>query len=487
MERMKLATGTCRAVTDWRNYGLATGSRDLLVLQRDRSYTRELVESLGADGWKPHICTDRGDAIRQLKLKDIYVGLVLIASDFSEAEQNELLDVIGQSPATEWIAIVDPVFVDAVEHAAFLSGFFFDFHTAPIDHTRLSFSLGHAYGAAKLAEAGRREFRVSVHAKFGLIGSSRAMLRVFSDMEKIARSDEPVIIGGETGTGKELIARAIHGASRRAAKPFVVVNCGAIPDTLVQSELFGHSKGAFTGASDARIGYLEAASGGTLFLDGIEDLSHLGQVSLLRFLQEKRVTRLAARDSVPVDVRVIASASPELPHSVAQGTVREDLFYRLNVLQIDAPPLRDRGADAVELAEFVIDRFNRERRRDVKRLSRKAIDRLLDYPWPGNVRELMSCVNRAAVLSNARLITPDDLGLPGVVKFTGRTLREIKSHAVEQALIWALTETKNISSAARQLGVSRVTLYRLMEKHSIRVPSLQQAAEAGELPAAREA
>lgn len=473
MENIKFATGKCRAVMDWRNYGLAAGTRELVVLQRDRSMTRGFLETLRQDGWVPHVFADRGDAVRLLKLKNIYVGLVLMGNDFGETEQNEFLDIMGQSPATEWIAVVDPAMVNAVEHAAFLSDFFFDFHTAPIDVRRLEYSLGHAYGAAKLHEAGRREFRISVNQKYGLVGSSRAMARVFADMEKISRSDEPVIIHGETGTGKELIARAIHGASRCAGKPFVTVNCGAIPDSLFQSELFGHNKGAFTGASDSRAGYLESASGGTVFFDGIEDLSPLGQVSLLRFLQEKTVTRLAGKEAIPVDVRIIASASPALRQSVAQGSVREDLYYRLNVLEIDLPPLRDRGADSVEIAEWIVTRFNREKQRNVKRLSKKAIDRIMTYPWPGNVRELLGCINRAVVLSSARLITPEDLGLPGVVKFTGKTLREIKSNAVEQALIWALTETKNVSSAARQLGVSRVTLYRLMEKHSIRAPSAQ--------------
>lgn len=168
---------------------------------------------------------------------------------------------MGQNPTTEWVAVVDPEAVDAVAHAAFLRDFFFDFHSVPVEMGRLGVTLGHAYGAARLAEAGRRKFRQATRQKFGVIGSSRAMNRVFADMEKISRSDEPVIITGETGTGKELIARAMHGQSKRAGKPFVAVNCGAIPDALVQSELFGHCKGAFTGAVDTRIGYLESAAG----------------------------------------------------------------------------------------------------------------------------------------------------------------------------------------------------------------------------------
>lgn len=430
------------------------------------------MENLRGEGWNPYVFTDTKDAARLLKLKHIHVGLVFIDAAFGETARNEFLEVASQNPAAEWIAVLDPTAVNAVEHADFLRDVCFDFHTAPLELNRLGFALGHAFGAARLNEARQREFRQTAERRFGLVGSSGVMRRVLADLEKISRSDEPVILTGETGTGKELTARAIHSQSRRGAQPFVAVNCGAIPDSLVQSELFGHLKGAFTGAGENRIGYLEAAQGGTLFLDGIEDLSPLGQVTLLRFLQEKRITRLGGKDSLALDVRIIASAHPTLTANVTRGAVRQDLFYRLNVLQLDLPPLRERGTDAAEIAESVVERHNRERRKDAKRLDKNAIDRILNYPWPGNVRELVACVNRAAVLANGRLITVADLGLPSKTRYTGKSLREIKSNAVEQALIWALTETKNISSAARRLGVSRVTLYRLMEKHSIRAPGL---------------
>lgn len=302
------------------------------------------------------------------------------------------------------------------------------------------------------------------------------MSLVYDNMQKISRSDEPIIISGETGTGKEVIARAIHGLSPRAERPFVAVSCGAIPETLVQSEFFGHSKGAFTGAVEERIGHFEAAAGGTVFLDEIENLSPLGQVSLLRFLQEKELTPLGSKESRPVDVRIIASAGPNLREAVAAGTIREDLFYRLNVLQIDVPALRHRDTDAAQIAEYFVTRFNQGKRRNAKRLSKKAISAILDYSWPGNVRELMSCVNRAAILSSGRLITEADLGLSRSARFSGRTLREIKAQAVEQAVTSALAESKSITSAARRLGVSRVTLYRLMEKHSITAPGVEQVA-----------
>lgn len=474
MERTALATPVgCTPVSrkEWKSPDLPAGQRDLVILQPAESLPRRLVDALESHGWVLHLFSARKELQRFLQTRDVFVGLVALGADFGDAEQQAMLELLGQSPATEWIAVVEPEVVNAMEQPGFIRDFFFDFHTAPVDLNRLLFSLGHAYGAARLGDIGHREFRTEANQKFGLVGSSRAMSRVFADMEKISRSDEPVIIIGETGTGKELVARAVHGQSARAGQPFVTVNCGAIPESLIQSELFGHAKGAFTGAGDARMGYLEAAAGGTLFLDGIEDLSPLGQVSLLRFLQEKTVTRVGGKDSIPVDVRIIASAKPSLKDSITRGRVREDLFYRLNVLQIDVPPLRNRGKDAVEIAEYVIGRFNLERRRETRCLARKAMDRILEYSWPGNVRELISCINRAAILSAGRLITVADLGLPSAAKANGKTLREVKSNAVEQALLGALRETRSVSSAARQLGVSRVTLYRLMEKHAIRTPA----------------
>ncbi len=473
MERMTLMTRKYRAATDWRNYEISTGQRDLVLFQTDPLIPKEFLEDLKSKGWNAVVFSDRREVQKLFKFKNIYIGIIVLGANFTEEARYEFMEIMNQSFLTEWIAIIDPNLINAVEHAAFLREFFFDFHTVPVDIGRLAFSLGHAYGMAKLGEAGRREFRAAIRQKFGLIGSSVIMSRLFADMEKISNSDEPVVITGEAGTGRELVARAIHGQSKRASQPFVVVNCGAISDASIQNELFGYSQDTFAGAVDTRIGRLEAAKGGTLFLDCIEDLSPLGQVTLLRFLQEKAVIR-GGKEVVPVDVRIMASASPSLTSSVARGVVREDLYYRLNVLQVEVPPLRERGTDAVEIAEQVLDQFNQDRKKDVKRLARSAIDRILNYPWPGNVRELIASVNRAAVLASGRLITVADLGLPGVVNFTGKTLREIKSNAVEQALIRVLTETKSISSAARQLGVSRVTLYRLMEKHAIRTAGLEQ-------------
>jgi DNA-binding NtrC family response regulator len=478
VDRMTHSDETPRPASDWRNFGQPAALRDMVLLQPGLAFSRQLLEAFRKEGWNPCVATNRQEAQRLLRLKRIHAGVVLIGAPIDATAQTELAEVMAESPGTEWIAIVDTDCVDLTAMASFLRDFFYDFHTAPIDMERLAYTLGHAYGAARLGEVAHSGVRKDVHSRYGLIGSHPLMQQVFSDIEKISRCDESVFITGETGTGKELVARAIHGRSERALQPFVAVNCGAIPDTLVQSELFGYVKGAFTGAVESRIGHLQAADGGTVFLDGIEDLSPLGQVSLLRFLQDRAVTPVGGKDSLPVNVRVMASAGPSYKAALAQGSIRQDLFYRLNVLQIDVPPLRDRGEDAVEIAHDVIDRFNRQRKTEVRRLGRSALERIREYPWPGNVRELVASVNRAAMLADGRQIGPADLGLPGTAKYKGRTLREIKSRAVEQALISALTETRNISSAARYLGVSRVTLYRLMDKHAIRTPAMAENEEA---------
>jgi len=294
---------------------------------------------------------------------------------------------------------------------------------------------------------------------------------VFSTITKVAASDVPVLIRGESGTGKELVAMAIHNLSRRKAGPFAAINCGAIPETLLESELFGHEKGSFTGATAQRRGKLEYAKGGTLFLDEIGDLMPELQVKILRFLQEKVIERVGGRESIPVDSRVIAATHRDLDASVKDGKFREDLYFRLAVVTISLPPLRERGNDVIEIAEQLITAFSGEMKIPPKKFTKHALAAMKAHDWPGNVREVQNRVKRGLVLSDGPFIGPAELELaaPELPDEPDRvTLREAKETVERELIAKALEENKgNISKTARALGVSRPTLYELMTRYGL--------------------
>jgi transcriptional regulator with PAS, ATPase and Fis domain len=270
-----------------------------------------------------------------------------------------------------------------------------------------------------------------------------------------------------------LVAQAVHTHSPRRKGPFVPINCGAIPASLIQSELFGYERGAFTGAAREKRGLIEAAQGGSIFLDEIGDLPMELQANLLRFLQEKTIYRLGSTHSIAVDVRVIAASHINLAQAVQRGAFREDLYYRLNVLALDVPPLRDRKEDLLPLADHFFHTFSAERAPRVKGFSSRAGQAIRDYDWPGNVRELINRVRRAMVMAEGRLILPGDLGLDAARAPNGAAqLDEARIRAERDAIDASLTRAgRNITLAARDLGVSRMTLYRLLAKHGIPAPS----------------
>lgn len=302
-----------------------------------------------------------------------------------------------------------------------------------------------------------------------MVGTGPAMLDVFKTIRKVAAVDVPVLIRGESGTGKELTARAIHERSARARGAFIAVNCGALPSELVQSELFGHEKGSFTGATQRHVGHVEAAAGGTLLLDEIGDLPLSLQVHLLRFLETGRIQRLGGSEEIAVDVRILAATHVPLERAIEAGEFREDLYHRLNVVSLHLPPLREHAEDIEVLARFFFERFAAERAAHVRGISTVAMQRMLQYDWPGNVRELINRMRRATVMCEGRLISPGDLDLDAFDPASEPvTLEAARTQAECERIRAALTHNRNcITAAARELGVSRVTLYRLIDKYDI--------------------
>ncbi|MGD8312452.1 MAG: sigma-54 dependent transcriptional regulator [Gammaproteobacteria bacterium] len=426
------------------------------------------LAALNIDGWDIHPVDSEDRARHFIHRHDVRVGLAYIDNRFNRQQLDQISRTLSSHEAIRWIALLsrpctqrDPVCDLIARHC-------YDYHTLPCDAGKLLLTLGHAWGMAGMQRA-RDHSRPEQDGDCGMIGNSKPMQRLYREIHKAAGSDAPVLLVGESGTGKELTAHAIHTLSRRSEKPYVAVNCAALPESLIQSELFGHEKGAFTGASQRRIGHLEAADGGSIFLDEISDMPLDLQVNLLRFLEIKMIERLGSTSEISVNARIIAATHTDLEGAVQHGLFREDLYYRLNVLQIRIPSLRERGADIELLADHVLHQYADDNANGVRGFSQAALQAMLRYRWPGNVRELINRVRRAMVMSERKLIAPADLGLDGGDDWRfPETLQESRIDASRKTIESALQRTRNnISQAARDLGVSRTTVYRLMEKFSI--------------------
>ena len=435
-------------------------SRRLLIVDPCDDCHR-LLPGLRNVGWDVDSCTLAAASEQRCD-----VGLLRLQPSHLQ-HPDAVKDLISRS-GTEWIAVLSAEELRAQNVGDFVCEWFFDFHTLPFDVSRVQVTLGRAFGMARLRGKGTVHVEESGHE---LLGDSYPIRELRKLLSKLAPTESPVLIRGESGTGKELVARTLHRQSLRRDNPFVAINCGAIPEHLIQSELFGHEKGAFTGAHQRKVGRIEAANTGTLFLDEIGDLPLELQANLLRFLQEKHIERVGGSQPIPVDVRVLAATHVDLESAITRGRFREDLYYRLNVLQVVTAPLRDRHGDLSMLANHFSHFYSQETGRRPRSFSEDALAAMGRHDWPGNVRELANRVRRGLVLAEGRQIEAQDLGLHGLaleVVPIG-TLEDYKQRAERQALCDVLNRhSDNLSVAARVLGVSRPTFYRLLHKHQIR-------------------
>ena len=346
-----------------------------------------------------------------------------------------------------------------------------DFYQKPLDADILTFVVNRAFRLAELERENRDLARQRNGTSIkGIVAASPQMLAICRTLEKVAPTDVTTLITGETGTGKELLARAIHDLSPRSSKPFAAINCAAIPENLLESELFGFEKGSFTGANQTKKGKIENANGGTLFLDEIGDMPMPLQAKLLRFLQERVVDRVGSVNPIPVDVRVVCATHRDVRQLIDSGEFREDLYYRISEITLDVPAVRERDGDALVIAQSLLKALGKQMDRPNLAFTEDAISAINSYPWPGNVREMINKVKRATIMADGKRVTAEDLELNVSDSATPShiNLRQVREQAERQAICQALQTTGyNMAQAARLLGVTRPTLYNLTDKYKI--------------------
>lgn len=447
--------------------------KKLLVVEDDAHISKQLKWAF-ADEYKVHLADNVSAAMkimRETKPEVVTLDLGLPPKPDEATVGMELLWKILEFDSSTKVIVVtgngdSENAIKAIGRGAW------DYFHKPINTDVLKVILKRAFHVRTLERENlRQQKKLESRAKFDeLIGTSKEMNEIYAKIRKVATSDVSVMISGESGTGKELIARSIHNQSGRRNKTFVAINCGAIPETLLEAELFGHEKGAYTGAHVQRKGKFEYADRGTLFLDEIGELPPLLQVKLLRFLQERTLERIGGRETIEVDVRIISATQINLKDGLATGEFREDLYYRLGVVNMEVPPLRDRGNDILLLANYCMRKSCKEMKRPIAKFDPIAIEALLEYEWPGNVRELENRINRAVVMGEGRVIKAEDLDLPGVSHCVvgGETLKDTRERVEREFICKALvTNNWNMAKTAEQIGVTRPTLYDLIRKHSL--------------------
>jgi two-component system NtrC family response regulator len=424
------------------------------------------------DAYETVVASDRESAVAQLRRFEpavVTMDLGLPPAPDDPSEGLKLLEEIHSLVPETKVVVLTGQNDQAIALKAIALGAH-DFCTKPFEPELLSWTIERAFRLHELQEENRRlQAAQQVPALGGIVTRDPAMQRVCRTIEKVAPTSATVLILGESGTGKELFARALHDLSPRAANRFVAINCAAIPETLLESELFGHEKGAFTGAVKQTPGKIETAHGGSLFLDEIGDLPLALQAKLLRFLQERVIERIGGRQEIPVDVRIVCATHQSLKDQTATGKFREDLYYRLAEIVVEIPALRARSGDVALLAHSFVRRFAVEQRRGSVTLMPEALSALEAHAWPGNVRELENVVKRAVIMAEGSRITAADIGLEPNGDLSHFNLRQVREEAEKHAVLRVLARVNgNLSKAAELLGVSRPTLYDLMHRFGLR-------------------
>ena len=446
---------------------MSDAKQKILLVEDDPGLQKQLKWSL-AD-YELVVATDRDGAIAQLRRHEPPVVLLDLGlppdADGATEGLAALQQILSLAPATKVIVVTGNLDRANAVKAIHLGAY--DFFQKPFDPDVLALMIARALHVHALEIENRLlAARQGGSALRGLITSSEPMLKICRTVEKVAPANATVLLLGESGTGKEVLARGVHELSPRAGKRFVAINCAAIPDTLLESELFGYEKGAFTGAAKQTIGRIEYANEGTLFLDEIGDLPMPLQAKLLRFLQERVIERLGGRGEIPVDVRVVCATHRDLAAMIREGSFREDLYYRLSEISVKIPPLRERPGDAILLAQAFLERYARELGRNIRGFTPDALGALEAHVWPGNVREMENLIKRATIMADGNQITAADLGLDaGHAEPQLFNLRQARENAERQAVSRALAQCDgSIAQAAELLGITRPTLYDLMAK-----------------------
>jgi len=444
-------------------------SRSLLIVEDDLALQKQIKWSL--DRFDSVTAHDRESALVQLRKSTpavVTMDLGLPPDADSVSEGFKLLEqIMAVDPDIKVIVLTGQNDQANALRAVAMGAY--DFFAKPFEPELLNLTVERAFRLFELQSENRRLREMhQPDALFGLITRDPEMMRISRTIEKVASSNATVMLLGESGTGKEVLARGLHGASPRHNGKFVAINCAAIPENLLESELFGFEKGAFTGASKQTMGKIETAHGGTLMLDEIGDLPFPLQAKLLRFLQERTIERLGGRQEIPVDVHIVCATHQDLNALSKEGRFREDLYYRLAEIVINIPPLRSRIGDAAMLAHAFVKKFAQEQNRPAMTLSEDAVRAVELHRWPGNIRELENCIKRAIIMADGKQITSDDLGLKSVVEDAADNsldLRTIRDNAERAAIISALGRVNgNMVKASELLGVSRPTLYDLMHR-----------------------